>query len=321
MTERYTPQIVFLWVMILVCGTFTACSFHDDNDSCPMYVEFMYDYNMANEDKFAEQCGRIELFVFDGTGTLIQRIEDEGEHLARTGYRIPLVLSGGTYTLMAWSGDIAPFSYVKEPVLNSTKKEELVLRLDRQSDEFSAELKPLWNVTSAVPFTIERSFGYVKTLKLLKNTNRINLTLHGGEDTVLPALDDIEVKLTACNGAYHYDNRFADQELIIYRPFAAAIPKADQFSFSLSTLRLVQGQEVLLSAVDRTTGYSLLPSAQIDVIEYLLRTLPAGMAAQEYLDREDTWNIDLYLSRSGSPYMAVMIKINGWTVWNQSGSL
>lgn len=45
MTERYTPQIVLFWVMVLLCGMFTACSFHDDNSSCPMYVQLKFIHN------------------------------------------------------------------------------------------------------------------------------------------------------------------------------------------------------------------------------------------------------------------------------------
>lgn len=74
--------------MLLLGGLLWCCSFPEEHDSCPMYVQFVYDYNMANEDKFAEQCGRIELFVFDESGRLVQRIIDEGSRLLKlvTGY-------------------------------------------------------------------------------------------------------------------------------------------------------------------------------------------------------------------------------------------
>lgn len=312
--------------MLLITVFAVACSFHEEYDACPMYVRFLYDYNMAGEDLFAKECGRVDLFVFDQNGRLVQRTVDEGSHLAETGYRIPLSVGSGTYTVMAWGGTLASMSYLSDPVENLSVIDDLILRFNDL--ESAAELEPLWNGTP-VTFTVEQTYGHEETVRLIKNTNQINLTLYGAQNTALPATDDIEVKLTAANGTYRYDNDFVDMDnMITYRPFAFSETSNAGLGYSFSTLRLVRGQSVGLAVIDRTTGRSLLSSAfsNIDVINYLLETKPANMEAQEYLDRQDTWNIELYLqganSGSGETYTAVLIKINGWTVWApQSGQL
>lgn len=320
MTERYTPQIVLFWVMVLLCGMFTACSFHDDNSSCPMYVQLKFIHNnMSSADSLAlRNSGKVEIFVFDGRGLLVERIVEKGSSLLEPDFSKPLYIGPGTYTVMAWCGGLDAFDYMVEPVRN-VRKEDIILRLNRSANgESSSELEPLWNGLP-VTFTVNKTYEYNETISLLKNTNRINLSLHS--DSALPSVSDIDARLTANNGSYRYDNSFAGSETVVYRPFPVAKSRAADMSFSFSTLRLVKGENVRLSVIDKTTGRSLLPESDMDVIEYLLRTLPEGISSQEYLDREDTWNIDLYLSRSDSPYITVMIKINGWTVWNQSGSL
>ena len=311
--------------MLLLGGLLWCCSFPEEHDSCPMYVQFVYDYNMANEDKFAEQCGRIELFVFDESGRLVQRIIDEGSRLSHAGYRIPLSLNSGTYTLMAWGGSLSSFYYLSEPETNVSLKEDIVLQFDSRNGESASELNPLWNGTP-VTFTIEQAYGHTETVSLVKNTNRINLTLYASQGTTLPAAGNIDVKLTAANGSYHVDNLFADTQQVTYRPFNEPQETDGKIVYSLSTLRLVQGENVRLEVTDRTTGRSLLSSSDMDLIDYLLETLPATMQAQEYLDRQDTWEIELYLGSNDvfgeTAYTAIMIKINGWTVWSsQSGIL
>lgn len=226
---------------------------------------------------------------------------------------------------MAWGGSLSSFYYLSEPETNVSLKEDIVLQFDSRNGESASELNPLWNGTP-VTFTIEQAYGHTETVSLVKNTNRINLTLYASQGTTLPAAGSIDVKLTAANGSYHVDNLFADTQQVTYRPFNEPQETDGKIVYSLSTLRLVQGENVRLEVTDRTTGRSLLSSSDMDLIDYLLETLPATMQAQEYLDRQDTWEIELYLGSNDvfgeTAYTAIMIKINGWTVWSsQSGIL
>lgn len=47
----------------------TGCDvFHDDLDQCDLFLEFRYDYNMVNEDWFADQVEEVKVYVFDAEG-------------------------------------------------------------------------------------------------------------------------------------------------------------------------------------------------------------------------------------------------------------
>ena len=44
----------------------TGCDvLHDDLEQCDLFLKFRYDYNMANENWFADQVEEVKVFVFD----------------------------------------------------------------------------------------------------------------------------------------------------------------------------------------------------------------------------------------------------------------
>lgn len=303
-TKRLLPRLL---VLVLSAMSFWSCdTIYDDLSDCHMYIQFKYDYNMDKTDKFADQCDKVEVFLFDANGVLVRTITDSGENLKKAGYRIEIPIHSGNYTVMAWAGRKDSYDLTDMTVGTSTK-DDLVLKLKSTANTHDGELEPLWSGTP-VDFTYTGSSHHVETIDLVKNTNRVNLQVNMDSD--------LEVKIMGANGSYLYDNSFADTQTITYKPFSTT-KTTGQSSFSFSSLRLVKGQDVRLSVIDKTTGKSLLPAGDWDLIAYLLKTKPSGMTDQEYLDRQDTWNISLHIDG----YIAVSIEINGWLVWNQESEL
>ena len=77
----------------------TGCDvFHDDLDQCDLFLEFRYDYNMVNEDWFADQVEEVKVYVFDAEGKYLQTFIEKGNPLKNTDYRmlIPYRLKGCT---------------------------------------------------------------------------------------------------------------------------------------------------------------------------------------------------------------------------------
>lgn len=292
---------------ILSAMSFWSCdAIYDDLSDCHMYIRFKYDYNMDKTDKFAEQCDKVEVFLFDADGVLVRTITDSGENLKKAGYRIEIPIHSGDYTVMAWVGRKDSYDLTDMTVGTSTK-DDLILRLRSTANTHDGELEPLWSGTP-VDFTYTGSSHHTETIDLVKNTNRVNLQVDMDAD--------LEVKITGANGSYLYDNGFADTQTIAYLPFSTTTATG-QSGFSFSSLRFVEGHDVRLSVIDKTTGKSLLPAGDWDLIAYLLKTKPEGMTDQEYLDRQDTWNIALHIDG----YIAMSIEINGWVVWTQDSEL
>ena len=62
----------------------TGCDvFHDDLDQCDLFLEFRYDYNMVNEDWFADQVEEVKVYVFDAEGKYLQTFRSEERRVGK----------------------------------------------------------------------------------------------------------------------------------------------------------------------------------------------------------------------------------------------
>ena len=279
-----------------------------------MYVQFCYNYNMSYQDKFNEQCDKIELFLFNSDNVLVQRIENHRELSIGDKYKLPLYLAPGTYTIVSWFGHKDSYTFTTVTPQRSTK-EELILKLNDNNGLSNKPLESLWNGVTTT-FTISQAYGHTEEINLIKNTNRIQFTLTSLDDDIYA--DDIEIKLTAANSSYSYNNELADNKQITYLPFEQSNVNKNSASFTIDMLRLIEGEDVYLTIKDKHTQKSLLPKEALNLTEFLLKTKPTTMTNQEYLDREDLWKFDLY---TASYFVAIMIQINEWTVWTQDNEL
>jgi hypothetical protein len=310
----------FLIAAMAAVFSMTGC-IKEDNDDCPMYVRFKYDYNMEFEDLFNEQCTKVELFVFDENGVLIQEITREGDALKDPSFKIPLYLDAGTYTIMAWGGRKDSYD-LSEYVIGETTIDDLTLDLKART-ESSDEIEPLWNGTPKT-FTITKAYGHEEVIDLVRNTNTVNVHigyLPTAEGRYNP--EDLEIVITAANTTYDSYNNFTNARTVSYYPFNVTDTTT---VYSINTLRFVKGQDVTISIRDKNTGTVVL--AEQDLISLLLAGKPyepehPDLEDQEYLDRKYIW--DLYINLAEGPdrsyYIAVDIIINGWTVWHQDVNL
>ena len=97
-------------VPFAVMAMLGSCSMlHDDLPDCATRpntrapVKFVYDYNIDDEDRFADNIGAVTLYVFDSDGHLVRQIEStaSGSQLKQPGFSIDLDLPTGTYKLYA----------------------------------------------------------------------------------------------------------------------------------------------------------------------------------------------------------------------------
>lgn len=310
------PTLIRMSKVMLTLTTvlLSACNIYEDRSCPPMHVEFKYDYNMFYQNLFAEQCNKIELFIFNDKGILVERIAEEGNRLKDINYKMPVRLNDGAYTFMAWGGHKDSYS-LHSAVIGATSITEMTLRLNSIDNHSKKKLEPLWNGTP-ISVSVRNGHGGIETINLIKNTKHLNITLHSKNESF--NAEDVAIEVKCANGSYLYDNSKADDTEIIYSPFQAENKTELEASFAIDLLRLVKGDKAMLSIIDKKTGKSMLPTDDIDLIDLLLKTIPYGMSAQEYLDREAIWDFSLYTKES---FIAIMIQINGWTVWSQDNEL
>ena len=97
---------VALTAVITVSALSSCGMIYEDEGDCNTYcdVRFVYDRNMEFADAFASKVEAVDLYVFDADGKFLRQVSERGDALKADGYRMPLDLQPGRYTVLAWCG-------------------------------------------------------------------------------------------------------------------------------------------------------------------------------------------------------------------------
>lgn len=342
-TERLIGRLKWCMTQAMTLAAVLLCSacgsvFDDEGDCDPRYfVRFVYDMNMLRADAFASQVSSVDLYVFDAeSGAYVTHLSDKGEALASGSYRMPLNLTPGKYNFIAWcgladnDGDFTVAQAIAQPG-------DLKCMMARSRDEKGAysnrNLYALFHgsLTAELPDT---EGEHVYTVKLIKDTNNINLSLNHTSGPLDP--DRFEVTMTDENGLMAYDNSLLTDEQIEYRPWSlcsgelnVATSRADaldddedgsnQGSYlkaEISTARFMADHDCRINIVDKQEGKVVFSIPLVQWALLLRSDNHASMGEQEYLDREDEYNLMVFLTDSKEGWTAMEIVINGWHIIN-----
>lgn len=321
---------------------------YEDEVPCAFDLRFVYDYNMEYADAFPAQIDDVTLYVFDENGLFIAMREDSGEHLGAD-YRMTVDLRPATYTLVAWAGTQGEEATYPLPVLTPgvSTLDDLTLKLRTDVAGISQNALPeLWHGI-ARDVVVTGSSHVHHTVNLVKNTNHFRVLLQNTEGEPV-SKDDFSLSIRTDDGWMNYDNTLLDDVQIEYRPFvqreaaidndADAETDADASSDAssdaagdggevrsavrssaitavvaeLSTLRLCDGRNARFTLKNGDTAIF-----DIDLLRYLdLMKLEsyASLPLQEYLDRENTWQVILFLGKGGvqGTWTVAALQINDW---------
>lgn len=332
--KRYVAQAMMLTAAL--CCTACGSVFDDEGDCDPRYfVRFVYDMNMLRADAFASQVGSVDLYVFDAeTGAYVKHFSDKGEALASGSYRMPLDIAPGNYEFIAWCGlaDNNEDFVVAQPV---GKPSDLTATMARSRDDKGAysnrNLHAVFHGFLQVELP-DKEGDHVYTIKLTKDTNNINISLQHTAGPLDP--DRFEVTMTDKNGLMAHDNSLLPDELIEYRPWRLDSGtleiegEGDTYALDdnrkeagfliaeLSTARLMADHDCRINIVDKEQGKTVFSIPLVQWALLLRSANHANMGDQEYLDREDEYNLMVFLGDSNEGWTAMEIIINGWHIIN-----
>lgn len=347
---RNLLMAVLATLSLASCGLMTE----EEPDCTPYYkVRFRFDRNMLYADAFSSQVDEVDLYVFDSDGNLVWKGHDEGEALSREGYMMDLPLPPGKYDMVAWCykryDNASGFHLTRaEPPVNIR---HVQMRMERNYDSSlphsSTNLNALFHgkVTS---IDLPEKWGtHVVTIPLTKDTNtiRIQLVHLSGKDI---NKEDFDFKITDDNGFLDYDNSFLDDEMLEYRAWAtskgianmllpgkddkpeASITPIETFTRSLlpihtitaefSTSRLQMCKNPILTITRRSDGEKVVSISLLDYFIMVKGEYNRPMDDDEYLDRQDEFNMTFFMNDDGSWYDSV-IDILSWRVVRQSTDL
>ena len=326
------------WTLALLATVaFASCdSILDEVDvDCYMdyRVKFKYDMNMKFADAFAHEVKSVTLYAFDQEGRFAFQSTEQGDMLAENEYSMKVEVEPGDYDLVTWAGLEGEESFAV-PILTPgvSTLDDLNCRMNREysgratdgSAYVNQDLKPLFH-----GMVTKQNFGRahrdeIITVPLTKNTNNVRVVLqhlNGSAVDVSKFTFTIEDE----NGLMDYTNKLVDDEELTYYAWhteqgtAELTPDGSRATTSvgvaiaeLTVGRLVMEKKPILTIYNDKKEKVL----SIPLIDYAL--LVKGnynreMSDQEYLDRQDEYNMTFFLDESDQWYNST-IYINGWRV-------
>lgn len=332
-------------VFVLACMAMCSCDsvIYDDEGDCSIHyrVKFRYDYNMKFADAFAHEVNMVTLYLLDADDNVVWQRTEKGDALSADDYAMEIDgdIPPGEYSMMAWCGTDDKGSF---DVNRSLKGRGLTCRLNRQRTAGG---------TAFVADDIDRlyygrlekqTFGseegtYTYTMPLVKNTNNVRIVLQNLSGDPIDK-DIFSFTITADNGTMDWDNSLIADEPIIYEAWhkeaasadfgtsadsqtrQAAITAYSAVVAELTVARLVKGCDVRLTVTNNETGETVLSIPLIDYALLVKGYYNRSMSDQEYLDRQDVYDMVFFLDKDGS-WMNSYIYINSWKVVFQETEL
>lgn len=357
--HRYTASLAATLLGLLSGGCGSLINDYEGDCENVYELQFVYDYNLKWADAFAAEVDAVTLHVIDPeNGSVVWSRTESGEALAQDGYRIRLDLEPGHYEFVAWCGEGAhdggkSFAVHTQHTATpgETMRHHLGCTMQRNLHPETGKkvvnpengLNHLFHGYAEDTLPEGEGLKYTVRLPLVKNTNSLKIVLQSLSGKEINT-DDYDFALTDSNGLMDWDNSILDDEELTYRAWAVSggsaeildpnfdgygeqtkakvrgITVASAVVADMTVGRLMENAKPVLSVKDKNKGKVLF---RIPVNDYALMVkgnYKQPMTDQEYLDRQDNYNMTFFLNEKGE-WINTFIHINKWKVVLNEGKV
>ena len=333
----HISKIKMLAAAFALASTLISCNsviYEGEGDCSVKYrIEFKYDRNMEYADAFASKVSSVNLYVFDDSGVLVHQASESGTTLAAEDYAMMLELTPGQYDLLAWCGVDGTSFTVPTAVVGQTTLAQMQCVMARKSSDAGAyvdnDLTPLFHGLKRINYT-DQAGVHTEVLSLTKNTNNFRIILQqtwdAGSTPSYTDIDNFEFAIVDNNGKMDYDNSVLADDTITYRPWDittgyvdidadVAATRANSVAVAvaeLTTARLMTDHRPLLVVRNKQTSETVLSVPVVDYALLVKGNYNRQMEDQEYLDRQDEYNMTFFIHNG--QWLSSSIIINSWRV-------
>ena len=334
------PGLKIWTLLLLFAGSFASCNvLTEEEKDCALYVRFKYDMNMNFADAFQNAVNSVTLYAFKD-GVLAYQRTEEGELLKQNGYRMRIdeipYREKHKYDYISWAGEPDNESFTI-PVLTVGKstKEDLFCQLNRAGNGVvSTDLEDLFHgMTNGQDYSRSASSaaGDEVVIPLTKNTNNIRIVLQHLSGKPVD-VNKLNFTITDKNGLMNYDNMLLGEDVITYKAWHKAqgsagigeqqegvITEVNLALADLTVARLMADEEPILVVTNDEEEMVI----RIPLVDYALlykRLRYEDMPDQEFLDRQDEYNMTFFLDENYR-WINQFIYINSWKVVLQESEL
>ena len=330
-----------IWTLLLFfAGSLASCNvLTEEEKDCALYVRFKYDMNMNFADAFQNAVNSVTLYAFKD-GVLAYQRTEEGELLKQNGYRMRIdeipYREKHKYDYITWAGEPDNESFTI-PVLTVGKstKEDLFCQLNRAGNGVvSDDLEDLFHgMTNGQDYgrSASSAAGDEVVIPLTKNTNNIRIVLQHLSGKPVD-VNKLNFTITDKNGLMNYDNMLLGEDVITYKAWHKAqgsagigeqqegvITEVNLALADLTVARLMADEEPILVVTNDEEEMVI----RIPLVDYALlykRLRYEDMPDQEFLDRQDEYNMTFFLDENYR-WINQFIYINSWKVVLQESEL
>ncbi len=334
MLSRIKATLLRLLASVLACSAAAACSgfiFEDEGDCSVVYrVKFRYDMNMKYADAFSHEVRAVTLYALGEDGSIVWKKSESGAALAAEGYSMVVDVPAGKYSLLAWCDADEYKSWNFNSAAASLSELGCSLNVKRSDDGTAytdSRIDDLYYGWSPdVDFTSDEGVT-VTTVSLTKDTKQFKVILQHLSGEAVDA-EKFEFLISADNAVMDSGNGLVGEESVEYRAWAVstgtATTKADgELNLALaelSTGRLVKGRSPRLVVRAKDSGATVLSVPLVDYALLIKGHYNSGLDDQEYLDRQDEYNMIFFLDENDR-WISAYIYINSWKVVLQDTEL
>lgn len=336
----FTATCLRMAALVMAASALAGCDsliYDDEGDCAPYYkVKFVYDKNLKWADAFSNEVNEVTLYVVDGEGRVVWQKHESGEAVKAPGYMMDVDVEPGTYTLVAWCGEghTSHFSVTDTDICEEL---DCTLLRDRDADgapviKRDRPLNRLYHGSLVAQEFPDEQGEHVYTVSLTKDTNEIHVVLQHMSGKPVDK-DKFTFTITDNNGLMAWDNNLKDDEQITYHAWAtrqgqatvtypdkapgssggrALAPQTTAVA-SLSVPRLVMGQNTMLYVHNSETGEEVFHAPIIDYALMVKGNYDRPMTDQDYLDRQDEYNMTFFLDENYE-WNHAYIYVESWVV-------
>ncbi len=307
----------FLFFMLV-----SSCShwMYDDLPPCKAELRFVYDHNMKFADAFGHEVKRLTVYIFDEAGKIVKTKTVEKESFDKN-FTLPLELHPGKYTVLTWAG-LYEESYHFTKADANTSIEQLGISIKNAEKKVDYQLKHLWHGMLQIEF--DGTGHKIYTVPLIKDTNTFRIAMLTQSSTPID-MNNYDLSISEDNGAYTYMNEIVPNNTITYRPYYqsdALTQKQGETEYAgavyeLRTGRLMANQPTRFTVYSHKANKTVLDIDLTDYLAILRMEENANLPLQEYLDRQDQYNITFFFTEGTSPeenFLSVQVYINNWLI-------
>lgn len=341
-SKTISAAIVSAFAIMATAVSLPSCSLVNDGTDCVesyTLLKFVFDHNMSFADAFDHEVDAVSILVFDAeSGTLVRRMDVPHAELSDDN-SVPLSIAPGRYNILVWGGNHGEHFDIAAGKPGESTLADFHCRTLRDIDNdgthhVRTDLAGLYHAIELVDLPYASpSAPYRLTVKLKKNTNTFRIVLQddGGEP-----VDDskYDIVITDNNGWLNHDNTLRDLSQLSYHPWytfsgnvevntnpvdvsgKAQAPVARSNCGAalaeLTTGRLLTGNKPMLTITRKNDGGTVLSVPVIDYALLVKGFYHKEISDQEYLDRQDEYNMTFFLKNG--KWASSTIIINNWRI-------